>query len=317
MRSAFGAGSTALAVVDGIDLSGKRAVITGASSGLGVETARALAQAGAEVILPVRNAKKGEEAAERIRALAGNSAVRVAAMDLSCFDSVRRFAAELCAEGAPVHMLINNAGIMASPLARNERGHEGQFATNHLGHFLLTSLLLPLLKKGAPARVVALSSVGHRLSPIVFEDIHFQQRPYDKWLAYGQSKTANALFAVELNRRFAPSIEAFAVHPGGIMTQLQRDLSEAEMRALGWLDEAGSPRRGFKTPEQGAATATWAATAPELAGQGGAYLEDCARAAPADSGNRLAGVHGHALDPEAAARLWELSEQMVDVRVAT
>jgi NAD(P)-dependent dehydrogenase (short-subunit alcohol dehydrogenase family) len=311
-RSRFGFDSTAMEVVAGVDLRGKNAIVTGAASGIGVETARALAAAGAAVTLAVRNVEKGEAVARDLRATAGAAAVRVEQLDLFDLRSVRRFADRFLASGAPLHVLVNNAGIMACPLARTPEGFESQFATNHLGHFLLTGRLVPALTAGMPSRVVALSSTGHRLSTVHFDDIHFERRPYDKWLAYGQAKTANALFAVELHRRGgAAGITANAVHPGGIMTGLQQHLTREEMAALGWLDADGKPRIGFKTPAQGAATSVWAAMAPELEGKGGRYLEDCNESEPAKPGVPYAGYHPHALDPEAAARLWRVSEEMV------
>lgn len=299
-------------VVAGINLQVKTAIVTGASSGLGVETARALAAAGAEIILPVRNLEKGEGVAADIRASTGNHAVSVGELDLADFASIRKFAAEFLSSGKPLNILINNAAIMACPLTRTAKGYEAQFATNHLGHFLLTNLLIPALEKGAPARIVSLSSLGHRLSPIVFEDIHFHEREYDKWKAYGQAKTANSLFAVELNRRFSSSgITANAVHPGGIMTGLQQHLTMEEMTASGWFDKDGNPHPVFKNIEQGAATSVWAATAPELAGKGGKYLEDCNEAEPFSPEIRMSGVMPHALDAAAAAKLWEVSEGMI------
>jgi NAD(P)-dependent dehydrogenase (short-subunit alcohol dehydrogenase family) len=317
VTSNFGWASTAMDVVEGVDLRGRNAIVTGAASGIGVETARALAAAGAAVTLAVRNVAKGEGVAADIRKTTPGTTVTVEALDLGELASVRAFAARLLASKAPLHILVNNAGVMACPLARTAEGHESQFATNHLGHFLLGAGLAPALKAGAPSRVVSLSSTGHRLSPIHFDDVDFDSRPYDKWLAYGQSKTANALFALELERRGAASgVSANAVHPGGIMTGLQQHLTTEEMNALGWLDEDGKPRFGFKTPAQGAATSVWAAVAPELAGHGGRYLEDCNEAEPAQKGIPFAGVHPHARDPEAAARLWDVSERMVGATFA-
>ncbi len=312
VTSKFGHDSTAMEVIAGIDLRGKNAIVTGASSGIGIETARALAAAGAEVTLPVRNSEKGETVAAAIRSTTGNDHVRAAKLDLSDFASVRRFAEAFMATGKPLHLLINNAAIMACPLTRSAEGYEAQFATNHLGHFLLTGHLTPALKAGAPSRVVALSSIGHRLSPIHFDDIHFARRAYDKWLAYGQAKTANALFAVELNRRLSPAgVTANAVHPGGIMTGLQQHLTQEEMNAMGWFDQDGKPHPVFKTIEGGASTSVWAATAPELEGKGGWYLEDCNEGEPAVPEKRMSGYFPHAVDKEAAARLWKVSEEMV------
>jgi NAD(P)-dependent dehydrogenase (short-subunit alcohol dehydrogenase family) len=248
-----------------------------------------------------------------IRGSKVTGSVHVAEMDLSDFASVRRFAEGFRAEGKPLHLLINNAGIMACPLQRTPAGFESQFATNHLGHFLLTTLLMPALKAGAPSRVVSLTSTGHKLSPVEFDDISFEKRPYDKWKAYGQAKSANALFAVELDRRHRPSgVSAFSVHPGGIMTGLQKELPREEMSALGWLNEDGTPREGFKSTAQGAATSIWAATSRALDGKGGLYLEDCNVAVLADASTpRHIGVMPHALDPAAAQRLWTVSEQML------
>ncbi len=312
ITSKFNNRSTAMEVIEGINLTGKTAIVTGASSGLGVETARALAAAGAEVILPVRNLPKGEAVVADIRTSTANQAGYVAELDLADFASIRKFAAEFLSSGKSLHILINNAAIMACPLTRTAQGYEAQIATNHLGHFLLTNLLIPALEKSAPARIVSLSSLGHRLSPIVFEDIHFQEREYDKWKAYGQTKTANSLFAVELNRRFSPlGITANAVHPGGIMTGLQQHLTMEEMTASGWFDKDGNPHPVFKNIEQGAATSIWAATAPELEGKGGKYLEDCNEAEAYLPEKKMSGVMPHALDADAAAQLWAVSEAMV------
>jgi NAD(P)-dependent dehydrogenase (short-subunit alcohol dehydrogenase family) len=309
----FGHGTKALDVVEGLDLSGKTAIITGAASGLGVETARALASVGVRLVLPVRSVERGQKVADELKAETKNHSITVAQMDLIDYSSVRRFAKDFLADHDSFDILINNAGIMACPLARSKDGFESQFATNHLGHMLLTCLLVPALKKGTDPRVVALSSIGHRRSPVVFEDINFETREYDKWDAYGQAKTANALFAVELNRRLAPSgIEAFSVHPGGIMTNLQRDMSHDEINAMGWLDEDGNPIEGFKTPAGGAATAVWAATAPELKGRGGVYCEDCGIAGAFDEKKPFFGVASYAQDPEAAKELWAASEGMLN-----
>lgn len=305
----FGHDSTAMEVIAGIDLRGKNVIVTGASSGLGIETARALAAAGANVTLPVRNQEKGEQVAADIRATTGNDAVKVAALDLADFASIRQFADSY---QQPLHILINNAAIMACPLTRSPQGYEAQFATNHLGHFLLTGRLIPNLKAAAPSRVVVLSSIGHRLSPIHFDDIHFEQREYNKWLAYGQAKSANALFALELNRRLNSfGVTANAVHPGGIMTGLQQHLTHEEMLAMGWYDAEGKLHPVFKTIEGGASTSVWAATAPELEGRGGLYLEDCHEAEPAIPEDRTKGYHPHIRDEAAAVRLWQMSEEMV------
>ena len=310
IASPFDARTQAGDVVRGVDLRGKTAIVTGASSGLGVETVRALASVGARVIMPVRSREAGEKAAAELRAATKNEAIEVADLDLGNYRSVRAFADAFVKRGAPLDLLINNAGIMATP-ERRIMGHiESQFGTNHLGHLLLTCRLAPALAKGA--RIVALSSIGHRRSPIKFDDPNFETTPYEKWEAYGQSKTANSLFAVELNRRLEPKgVKAYAVHPGGIMTNLQREMSNEEFKAFGWVDDDGKLNDRFKTPAGGASTAVWCATSPLLAG-GGVYCEDCniAVAVPADD-KTFTGVRPWAIDPEAAKRLWSLSEKLL------
>lgn len=313
---AFGAESTASEVIAGVDLQGRRAVVTGGSGGLGEETARALASAGADVTIACRDAAKGEAALGRIRAkLAGaGGKLDVEALDLASPASVRAFAERVLGRGAPLELLVNNAGVMASPLARTPEGYELQFATNHLGHFLLTGLLAPALRAGAPARVVNVSSNGHRFSPVVFEDVHFERRPYDKWAAYGQAKTANVLHAVELDRRLAGArVRAFGLHPGGIVTELGRHLTPEDVAELRARASGGSGFR-WKSVEAGAATSVWAASAPELEGRGGLYLEDCGVARPKTADDAPSGYAAWALDPAAATRLWELSESMVGQR---
>ncbi|HET6474148.1 MAG TPA: oxidoreductase [Pseudomonadales bacterium] len=316
LASPFGARTLAEQVIEGIDLGGKTAIVTGASSGIGIETVRALATAGARVVMPVRAREKGEEVAAEIRASTGNKAVWVATMDLADFDSVRAFADGYAKSGAPLHILVNNAGIMATPERRIMGGIEAQFGTNHLGHMLLACLLAPALRKSAPSRIVELTSIGHRRSPVIFDDPNFERRPYDKWEAYGQAKTANSLFAVEINRRLEhDGVTAYAVHPGGIMTALQRDLSSEEIRAFGWVDEHGNVNARFKTPSGGASTSVWCATSPLLAYGGGVYCEDCnvATAVGADDPS-FAGVRPWAIDPTAARSLWTLSERLLGAR---
>lgn len=311
VASPFGHRSEALEVVKGLNLAGKTALVTGGASGLGVETVRALAQAGARVIMPVRNRKAGEEAAVELRAATRNNAIETSEMDLGDFASVRSFAKSFVAKKIPLDIIINNAGIMATPERRINGRLESQFATNHLGHMLMVGHLSPALAKGA--RVVALSSIGHRISPVRFDDPHFEKQPYDKWVAYGQAKTANALYAVELNRRIEPiGMRAYSVHPGGIRTNLQRDLTDAEMRAFGWIDDQGRVNERFKTPAGGAATAVWCATSPLLAAGGGVYCEDCnvAKQVPADH-KEFDGIRPWAMDGEAAKRLWALSEELL------
>jgi NAD(P)-dependent dehydrogenase (short-subunit alcohol dehydrogenase family) len=302
----FGAETTAAEVVSGIDLSGKSAVVTGASGGLGAETARALASRGAQVTLTARDGPKAKKVAEEIVASTGNEAVDVMELHLDRPASVREFARAFRAARDSLDLLINNAGIMACPLERTDEGWELQFATNHLGHFLLTGLLAPLLRPGG--RVVSVSSRGHRFSPVVFDDIHFRKRPYDKWEAYGQSKTANVLFAVELDRRLRErGVRAFGLHPGAIMTELGRHLSPEDIEEL--QSRAPSGNFVWKPVPAGAATSVWAATAPELEGQGGVYLEDCHVARPRRSDDDDEGYQAWAVDPEAAAHLWRVSEE--------
>ncbi len=318
LNSPFGYRSTAREVVAGIDLAGKTAIVTGGSAGLGVETVRALATAGTQVVMPVRSRDKGEAVAARLRQETGNPKISVADMDLEDYASVRRFASAFVAGGSPLHLLINNAGIMACPERRIGHGIESQFGTNHLGHMLLACTLVPALLKAGTARVVALSSVGHRRTGINFDDPNFEKHPYDKWEAYGQAKTANALFAVELNRRLEPKgVTAYAVHPGGIMTELQRDMSKEEIKAFGWVDDDGKINERFKSPEQGAATSIWCATSPLLASGGGVYCEDCniAEAVPADDPG-FTGVRPWAIDPAQAQKLWTLSEAMLQEKFA-
>jgi NAD(P)-dependent dehydrogenase (short-subunit alcohol dehydrogenase family) len=313
IASPFGARAQAPEVVEGVDLKGKTAVVTGGASGIGVETARALASAGARVVLPVRSRAKGEAVARDLRATTGNPAVEVADLDLEDFASVRAFADGFVQSGAALDILINNAGIMASPERRIAGGFESQFGTNHLGHMLLTGHLAPALLRADGARVVALSSIGHRRSPIVFDDPNFEHRAYDKWAAYGQAKTANSLFAVELNRRLEPrGVKAYAVHPGGIMTGLQRDMSQAEMKAFGWYDDEGRLNDRFKTVSGGASTSLWCAVSPLLEAGGGVYCEDCNIAALLpDDDPGFTGVRSWAIDPVQAERLWSLSETLL------
>jgi len=312
----FDKSSTTDQVLDGVALDGQVAIVTGASGGLGAETARALAARGAAVTLAARDTRKAEQVASAIRAAHPRAELAVRALTLDRPDSVRAFAKSWLAEKRALHLLLNNAGVMACPLARTPEGWELQFATNHLGHFLLTALLAPALRAAGGARVVNTSSGGHRFSPVVFEDIHFERRPYDKWAAYGQAKTANVLHAVELDRRLAGAgVRAFGVHPGMIVTELGRHLTPEDIQQLqaraSERQSAGMP--SWKTPQQGAATQCWAATAPELAGRGGLYLEDCQISGTTPPAGSL-GAEAWALDPAAAQRLWTVSEQMLGER---
>jgi NAD(P)-dependent dehydrogenase (short-subunit alcohol dehydrogenase family) len=307
----FGRDSTTADVLAGLELGGRVVLVTGASGGLGAEAARALAEKGATVTLAVRDVDKGRQVAESIRSEHAGADVEVMGLDLTSPASIRRFAGEFLARRPKLHVLVNNAGVMACPLARTAEGWELQFATNHLGHFLLTGLLLPALRAGAPARVVSVSSRGHRFSPVVFDDIHFVRRPYDKWQAYGQSKTANVLFAVELDRRLVGAgVRANALHPGTIITELARHLSQDDIAELMARAPGGQGLR-FKTVPAGAATTVWAATAPELTDRGGLYLEDCQIAAPTEDEDQTTGYERYAVDPVAARRLWSVSEDMI------
>ncbi len=310
----FGAETTASEVAEGIDLSGKVALVTGGSSGLGQETARVLAERGAHVILTARDIPKGEAVAAAIRASTGNQRVEVEALELASLEQIRAFAERFLARHPALHILVNNAGVMACPPAKTADGFELQFGSNHVGHFLMTCLLVPALRQGAASRVASVSSRGHHMSPVVFDDVQFQRRPYDKWLAYGQAKTANVLFAVGLERRLAPhGVHANALHPGGIMTELSRHLQAEDFEFL----QTRTRGMKFKSVEAGAATSVFAATAPELEGRGGLYLEDCHVAAVNDADDALDGVKSYALDPQNAERLWELSETLVGERFAS
>jgi NAD(P)-dependent dehydrogenase (short-subunit alcohol dehydrogenase family) len=310
--SGFGRDTTATEVLADIDLSGRLAIVTGGYSGLGIETVAALVAAGAHVVVPARRPDVAQSALQ-VREL---DAVEVMPMDLADLTSVRSFAEGFLGTGRSIDILINNAAIMASPEVRVGDGWESQFATNHLGHYVLTNLLWPALVRDGGARVVSLSSSGHKLSPFREHDPQLTTG-YDKWLAYGQAKTANSLFAVQLDALGAPhGVRAFAAHPGGIMTELQRHLPRAEMVAAGWMTEDGVVDERFKSPEQGAATSTWAATAPALAGMGGVYCEDCDIAPltiPGSATVRTAGVNLHAIDTAAAALLWSYSAELSGV----
>jgi NAD(P)-dependent dehydrogenase (short-subunit alcohol dehydrogenase family) len=299
----FGAQSTAAEVVTGVDLAGRRAVVTGGASGIGLETARALAGANAEVTLAVRNVEAGHKAAEDIAAGTGGKLVSVAPLDLADQASIAAFVE---AWSGPLHILVDNAGIMATPELRTPQGWELQFATNHLGHFALTTGLHSALAAAGDARVVVVSSVGHVNGEVDFDDIHFQRRPYDAWTAYGQSKTANILFAVEANKRWAADgITVNALNPGRIPgTNLSRHIEGLQSAPASF--EANSTAVSWKNVEQGAATSVLLAASPLLNGVGGRYFEDCVEAAPHAPGVRR-GVAGYAVDPEKAALLWQVS----------
>jgi NAD(P)-dependent dehydrogenase (short-subunit alcohol dehydrogenase family) len=312
IASPFGMRSTAAEVIAGIDLAGKVALVTGGYSGLGLETVRALAGAGAKVFVAAR---RPEVAAKDLAGVAGD--VTILTLDLSDPASIDAFAADLAAQTAKLDILINNAAIMACPLARDARGYESQFATNHLGHFQMTARIWPLLRAaGAGARVVSLSSIGHARGGVDLADPHFEHRDYDKWTAYGQAKSANALFALHLDSLGAAhGIRAFSVHPGGIVTPLQRHLSMDEQIAMGWFDKDGKANDIFKSVEAGAATSVWCAVSPLLVGQGGVYCEDCNVAKLWEEGmNPYSGARPHITNRDDAALLWAASEAMTGVK---
>ncbi|MEU9392804.1 oxidoreductase [Streptomyces sp. NPDC048324] len=318
LPSGFGAASTAEEVIEGVDLTGKVAIVTGGYSGIGLETARVLRSAGAEVVVPARDLRRARAALETV------PGTEVEYLDLLDPASIDAFAEKFLASGRPLHILVNSAGIMATPLTRDARGYEAQFATNHLGHFQLVARLWPALVAAGGARVVSVSSRGIRFGGVDFDDLHFERRPYEPFVAYGQSKTANALFAVELDRRGRDvGVRAFSVHPGIIIdTGLAKHVSAETVHASGAVDAQGrpvrDPARQLKTIAQGAATSVWCATATRLDGRGGVYCENCdisPLVAPEEeaawrSGAETAGVLPYAVDPEAAARLWEVSERL-------
>ncbi|KIF66697.1 oxidoreductase [Streptomyces sp. AcH 505] len=309
----FTATSTAAEVIDGVDLTGRRAVVTGAASGIGLETARTLAGAGADVTLAVRDTAAGERAAADIRTTTGRD-TRFAHLDLADLAGVDAFVKEWT---GPLHILVNNAGTMALPeRTTTPDGWETQFAVNHLGHAALTLGLHDALAAAGNARVVVVSSSAHLMSPVVFDDIHFTARPYEAWSAYGQSKTATVLFAVALTGRWAADgITANALHPGGIMTNLQRHLDEGQLRFVGAVDDQG--RRldvppGWKTPQQGAATTVLLAASPLVEGVSGRYFEDCAEAVTVTGhGDGRSGVAAYALDAREADRLWDETTRLL------
>ena len=314
LNSGFQGSSTPSEVLADVDRQVKSAIEASGYSGIGLETARGLASKGASVIVPVQSEAKAREA---LSGLSGN--IQTFPMDLSDLASVRAFADRINDEIDQLDLLINNAGIMACPETRVGPGWEAQFGICHMGHFALTTQLMPLLQKKAGARVIALTSTAHKMSDILWGDIHFERNSYDKWRAYGQAKTACALFAIQLSKHLKDSGGlAFSVHPGNVFTQLQRHLSENEMISIGWLRDDGQPRTlskiGFRNPEVGASTTLWAATSAMLEGKPGVFCEDCDIAAMTDPDSpmaRFVGVDPHACDDDSAAILWSISENLL------
>ena len=313
--SGFDSKSDADKIVKEKDLSGKIAIVTGGYSGIGLETTRALVAIGAKVIIP---AKRTEVAVQNLEGIVSKE--NIVEMDLGNLNSVRKFTEGFKESFGKLDLLINNAGIMACPETRVGNGWESQFAVNHIGHFLLTKELMDTMAESDGARFVSLSSSAHSLTGILWDDIHFRKNSYDKWMAYGQSKTASSLIAIEFHRRMVDKgVSGFSVHPGGILTPLQRHLQKEEMMALGWIDEDGSPsemaKNFFKTTSQGASTTLWCATSPSLNGIGGVFCEDCDIAKRKnevdESLQRYFGVADWAVDTEEASKLWDVTEKML------
>lgn len=307
IHSGFDKTSTASQVIAGLPLAGKTVIITGGHSGLGFESTKALAAAKVNVIVAARDVDAAK------KSLGGMALVQILPLDLADLASIERFSNAILDSLVQVDMLICNAGIMACPEQRVGKDWESQFAINHIGHYALTNLIWSALKPGA--RVVCVSSAGHHTSPIRWEDIHFNHSKYDKWVAYGQSKTANVLFALQLDEYGKEmNIRAFSLHPGKIRTPLQRHLAMKEMCDAGWIDVEGNViDPTFKTPEQGAATQVWAATSPKLKGLGGLYLEDCEVASPAVSPGTFEGVCDYAINLSEAKRLWDYTANLTNI----
>jgi NAD(P)-dependent dehydrogenase (short-subunit alcohol dehydrogenase family) len=320
MTIQFGEKSTTEDVLAGVDLTGRRILVTGVSAGLGVETARALVAHGAEVVGAARDVAKAERATAEVRAAAeaGKGAFSIVELDLASLASVRACADALNADGRPFDVIIANAGVMVPPFGHTADGFETQFGTNHLGHFVLINRIAPLLKDGG--RLVNLSSAGHRYSDVDLDDPNFEHTPYEPWIGYGRSKTANILFAVEFDRRHRDrGVHATAVHPGGIRTELSRHMDEGQMAALvasinEAAAEAGTPAFEFKTIPQGAATSVWAAVVADPAEIGGKYCEDCHVAELQEGEGIRGGVRAYALDADHAKALWAKSEELVGER---
>ncbi|MGC2028935.1 MAG: SDR family NAD(P)-dependent oxidoreductase [Steroidobacteraceae bacterium] len=318
MSNSFGANSTTDEVLRGINLNGKRVLVTGVSAGLGIETARALAAHGAQVVGAARDLSKAQAATEQVRAQAASGgSLSLVQLDLASLDSVRRCAGGLLETGKPFDVIIANAGVMACPRSKTVDGFETQFGTNHLGHFVLVNRIASLLKAGS--RLVNLSSAGHRYADVNLEDPNFEHSPYEEFIAYGRSKTANVLFAVEFDRRHkARGVRATAVHPGGIRTELSRHLTREALEKLITEINARQPRGAapfsYKSIPQGAATSVWAACIADAEAIGGRYCEDCHAAEIASAPGIRAGVQPYALDPQHAQALWQKSEELVGER---
>jgi NAD(P)-dependent dehydrogenase (short-subunit alcohol dehydrogenase family) len=319
MAKTFGATSTTDEVLEGVSLTGKRVLVTGVSAGLGVETARALAAHGAEVVGAARDLVKAKAATAQVRAGAANGGgLELVELDLASLVSVRACADALIADGGRFDLVIANAGVMACPFGKTADGFETQFGTNHLGHFVLVNRIAALMKPGS--RLVNLSSAGHRYADVDLDDPNFDRTSYDPWIGYGRSKTANVLFAVEFDRRHkASGVAATAVHPGGIQTELSRHLTHESMQALiGRINAAnkasGQPDFSYKTIPQGAATSVWAAAVADAEAVGGRYCEDCHVAEIVSDPADRRGVKPYALDPQRAKALWAKSEEMARER---
>jgi len=311
ITSGFDRNATAMDVVRGIDLSGKTALVTGGGSGIGWATASALAAAGAKVFVADVNAAQSQAAVTAFNRAKRTAPIEYLPLDLGALDGVRRFAADFAFQHSALDLLVNNAGIMACPQGYTVDGHERQFGVNFLGHYMLTRALAPMLARSPGARVVCVSSIGHRRSDIQYEDIDYRTRPYDRWEAYGQSKTACALLAVaadELLRELG--VRCNTLNPGGSPTGLHQYLTDEERQKQGWLDTEGKMPARWRAPEQCAATSTWLASAPGLADVGGRYFEECQEALPWRAEEPMAGVKPYALDPDNARRLWALAATM-------
>jgi NAD(P)-dependent dehydrogenase (short-subunit alcohol dehydrogenase family) len=318
MSNTFGATSTTDQVLEGVNLRGKRVLVTGVSAGLGVETARALASHGAEVVGAARDLSKAQNATRQVRAQAAlGGSLSIIQLDLASLASVRRCADGLLTAGKPFDLIIANAGVMACPKGTTADGFETQFGTNHLGHFVFVNRIASLLKSGA--RLVNLSSAGHRYSDVDLEDPNFEHSQYAEFVAYGRSKTANVLFAVEFDRRHkARGVRATAVHPGAIETELGRHMT-AEVRDnlianINASQPKGAPPFSWKSIPQGAATTVWAACVADAEAVGGRYCEDCHVAEIVSTPGIRGGVQTYALDPKRAQALWQKSEQLVGER---